>query len=762
MSRGVSLSETELETLVVRLVGDGSEYQKMLKDAQEQTKLAAQAVAEQSKAIESFSNKAGAFAQNIAAAFASAGILEWLKEAKHEWQAAELVAIQLNAVLESNGRDAKLVGKDYAEFATEMEKVTIVADDTTLSMLKQAESFEITGDAAKKAVKDAIALGAMNDSTGESYLRMTAAMAKGDVEQAKMFARMVPQLRHTKDEFEFADKYNKLIASGTRTAEQVAKSGSGRAKQFANTYNNLQEDFGRIFSEVINPMKIAKKEAVAFASSLVEEDKRALVYTLALTAGLLAIGPIVKGLYVYGQVAASGFKLLTTSYGGAAFGAVALGAGMIALGKIIYENDSRTQALNKSIEAGIKLSEELQSVTSKSVEFKITQIKAMPEGEGKQATIAEETRKAQQEIDALNTRLAKEQKELEGLSHWWQLVADPDSKLKQDQVNNTNKLLEIQKGKYRELQNLKNSSGNPSGDRALAKDILELNKKMEEQIELYGKSSEAAEIAKLKKRGATEVQLMYANQVAQQIEDAKKVDAAFEEEWQAQDKLNESVSEAIETLKDEVAMFDQSAAAIQLYKLEKDGASEADLAQIARLQKTKQKLEEHNKVLEAGKLLMEEFASPQEKFTARQLELQKMLDENAITSDVYNKAMKAAKEQMDDATKAAQGTRAAVQQLDSAMRGSAESRQRIADYLDRNRSGPGLRSGIKPVAPVNAPAGGSPAYYAGYAAQGRPKTEWENKTVAPILAGILVATQEMADNDSTDWAVPGNMWASGR
>ena len=66
-------AEVELERMVVRLLGDGSDYKKMLDQAQQSSQQAAQQVEAASKRIEGMSNGLQGFASAATSALAAMG-----------------------------------------------------------------------------------------------------------------------------------------------------------------------------------------------------------------------------------------------------------------------------------------------------------------------------------------------------------------------------------------------------------------------------------------------------------------------------------------------------------------------------------------------------------------------------------------------------------------------------------------------------------------------------------------------------------------
>lgn len=287
-------AETEIENLIVRLSGDVSQYTASMQEASQSTTQAAAEVKEAADKIEGFGDKLEGFAQDAASALAALGLGNVLGDALSNWQEAEDISVKLNSALEANGRNVNATRERYEEFAATMQKLTLAEDDSVLAMLRQAESFGVTGAAAEEAVQSAISLASVTDSSAESLLRFTAAIAKGDVETAMRFARMIPQLRGVKNESEFLAKAQHLIATGFKAAQAEVNTSSGAVKALKRDWGNLLEGFGQFIAQAIQPLVGWLTQAVAWLEGLSDETKTVVTVVAAVTAAFLALGPAIS------------------------------------------------------------------------------------------------------------------------------------------------------------------------------------------------------------------------------------------------------------------------------------------------------------------------------------------------------------------------------------------------------------------------------------------------------------------------------------
>lgn len=292
------MNETELERLVVRLVGDGSSYLKMLKEAETASEQTA-------KKVEGLFSAVTGAAAGLAGGL---GLKHWLTEGFENFSEAEGISIKLTAALEANGRAVEETRDEYEAFARSMEKVSTAEDDAVLNTLRMAEGFQLTGTAAENAVKQAYALAAATDVSAETALRVTAALEKGDVERAQMFSRSILPLRGIKDEAEFVAKATALVDTGFKVMGREAETASGQLKVLHRDYGNLLEEFGKTTSEIVKPVASAMVSVVGWFRQLppVVKDVAVVVSSLVVALGTLgAVWPLL----------ATGIAAVTTNIG---------------------------------------------------------------------------------------------------------------------------------------------------------------------------------------------------------------------------------------------------------------------------------------------------------------------------------------------------------------------------------------------------------------------------------------------------------------
>jgi hypothetical protein len=311
-------AETELERMVIRLIGDATSYQQMLKESEEATQQAAKTAETSGKKIEAVGQSLQKFGKGmmVAGAAMSAAITAPITAmgvvSVKAFSVQEDAEIKLRGALQANERAVNSLFKEYTTFASELQKITTIGDEATIAMLQQAESLGLTGESAKRATKNAIAMGAAMGMSARGALRYAAALEQGDT---TMLNRYLPALREIEDQAERVQEAHRLLGNMFAIAEAEADTFSGQVKQLRNSFGDLQEEFGAIIADALKPVVKWFKQVVSWFQALSPEVKKVIVIVSAL---LAAIGPLVAGLgallFMLGG-AAAGFSTLVAIIG---------------------------------------------------------------------------------------------------------------------------------------------------------------------------------------------------------------------------------------------------------------------------------------------------------------------------------------------------------------------------------------------------------------------------------------------------------------
>lgn len=288
------MNEEEIGRLVTRLIADVQPYLQGMQQAQTAAKDTADVVAAQSARIESFSTTLAGWAGTAGKAMAGLGAAGFLKSAFGSFMETETNLIKLGAAVEMNGGNVEQTVKAYQSFADAMKRTTGASKEDTIALLRKAESYGLTGAAAEQAAEQAIGLAAISDREANALLRMTAAIAQGDVKRAMGMGRLVPQLAGIHNQTEFLAKAQQLSTTGMKTAGAVMNSTEGVMKRFHGTVKALTKQFGEATAEAVKPVVQWMTELLQTFTKLDPVSKKIIVNAAFLVAGILALGPAFK------------------------------------------------------------------------------------------------------------------------------------------------------------------------------------------------------------------------------------------------------------------------------------------------------------------------------------------------------------------------------------------------------------------------------------------------------------------------------------
>ena len=154
----------------------------------------------------------------------------------------------------------------------------------------------LTGEAAKRAAKNALALSAARGIGAQGAIRMMISLEQG---HAEMLGRFFPVLRDLKDKNEKAAKAQELLSNMFVIAEEEAKSFDGQMRQLKNELGDTGEMFGKIIADQMKPYIQYMREANKWIQQTSDSTKLWLVAlgNVVLYAGpvLVTVGELTRG-----------------------------------------------------------------------------------------------------------------------------------------------------------------------------------------------------------------------------------------------------------------------------------------------------------------------------------------------------------------------------------------------------------------------------------------------------------------------------------
>ncbi len=613
------MTEVELERMVVRLIGDASSYKKMVEESVAGTnRLSATTVAQ---------------GQIIASTLMM--LAQKAKQLAHEiigaWGEEEAAGMKLHAALVANGRDVDSLEKDYLSFASAMQQVTTTGDETTIQMLQMAETFGLTGEAAKRAAKNAMALAANQGGSAQNYMRMAVMLEQG---QTTLLTRVLPGIAGIKDPTEKAAKAQELLGKMFAVTQAEAGTYVGTVQQMKNAIGDLHEKIGKHIADALKPLYRWIKSIAEVLQELPPGILVAGASIIGLTAAVAAFGaawtmlaPIIAGAKaaLLGLLAIAMNPMVLTV--GVLVAAVAMLAyGVYSLMHAVRQADpvmnKHLQMLKDSKTANEKLSEAYRQQTQS----------LLSRSRGNYSFAQDEAKRADADAKALQSKLAAQERLVTrytsmtaggpvatifraeaGTTTYSASIRSLERA--QTAVTGLKDRLEAAKERAKMLREILDNLSPP---KSLVQQTEELAWNLIAQRETLGMSPAEMEIYKLQQAGASRETLEIARGQARQLEQRKKqlddersleamitsarktsetywmtpdqladyeaaalgADAAtrrwmsgIREEVAAWD-LQKRIDQVTQGFKDQIATLGMSTAQRQLYELRKAGASE--------------------------------------------------------------------------------------------------------------------------------------------------------------------------------------------
>jgi hypothetical protein len=348
-------NETELGRLVVRLVGDGSSYQKMIESAVSSTRQAAERI-EQS--VDRFGTATVATGNLVAAGVEK--IVEKFKElgseALHAFEKHELSEVKLKAVIQARNGAVEESIKEYEKFADSISAVTTHGKVEVEQLLQMAESYGLTGKAAEIATKQAIGLSDTMPISAEGAVRLTSRLQQGSTE---MLGRFVPGLDKVTTALGQVTLANDRFNRAFEVSKSLTTTISGTFASLEKAVHGLYAEMGELVADAIKPFVEGLANVVKWFRSWDPLLRKVTVGVVALTAAVASFDVALE--LLSGSAALASLKAIGSAVLAINPEILALAAAVAAVGTVVtYQFGGITKTLEaiadalKPIWVGIK------------------------------------------------------------------------------------------------------------------------------------------------------------------------------------------------------------------------------------------------------------------------------------------------------------------------------------------------------------------------------------------------------------------------
>lgn len=731
----MAADEEEIERLVVRITGETDSYQDAVDEATEATEAFAEDAEEELKkveeAFETLKNTVLTFSENV---------MQFGKESLAGWSEAEGIAIRLDAAIQANGGNLDILSDKYSDFATEMQRTTTTGDDAALALIQQAEAFGVSGDAAIRAAKNAIALGAAHGRSAESMIRGTAMFEQGNT---VMLGRFMRDLAAIKDPAARMAAMQERMTKNSLVAAAEAKTYSGSMKQLSEEYGNFQERIGEVIASVLLPLVDITKSVVIWMNSW-DQSTVILITTIGgLVAAIAPLAAIVNysttlwaafatAMTYSTGVATTLFGVLTSGPVLAAAAFVAAIAGAYYLESALVAARDAAMGLNEAQEKSTELNAKLLARQSAESSNILTKGDALADKD-KGAYFKEQLETAEKNLKGVQQRVDESKQQVAELDTLWGNWVDPTIlDVHKQQLEEHKTQLKAAADHVEALKNKTKELGEEAAKDRLSKALEETNNQLEFALKTAGMTADQIARFKLEQLGASPEELKGVEDKQQQIQQqkemeeraketaktVKEVNAQFEQMAQDEHNTKLAIWDTIDAMKLQNETFGMTSIEADLAKKRLEGWTEAQL------EAAKAEMEALD-LKKRGKSVTEKYKTEEEKTAESRKELDDLYAAEAISAETYQKGL----ESLEKQTKKDYKVETGIKGVDAVAAGSAEAMQRLAEF----RSGVGGR-GLGGKTSTTVP-GQKPNDVV--VAKNNPVGEKQQEQTSGVLAGIL-------------------------
>lgn len=285
-----TISADELQAIMVRIIGDATNFQAMIASVISATESAVKNIEDAAFKIQGISKEMESFANTALGVLKNLGLSASLGGALTKFMDFEKAGIRLEAMLVATGQDAKVAMNDYDNFAKSMAKTTMQTRLGVLGMVEQTVAMGLSGDTAKHVIKDAIALASAKGGEASGWIRVANAVRQGN---ATLIRRRL-MMQGVKDDHEVLEQAQKMITAGWAATTKEVESLSGMLDKLQKTFSGLVMDMGELIAHALTPLIKGIKDAADWFKALDPSIKRVMVNVLLITGLFLAMGPAIK------------------------------------------------------------------------------------------------------------------------------------------------------------------------------------------------------------------------------------------------------------------------------------------------------------------------------------------------------------------------------------------------------------------------------------------------------------------------------------
>jgi ABC-type transporter Mla subunit MlaD len=202
--------------------------------------------------------------------------------------AQENAVKSLNVALATAGDLTVEASQDMQEFASRLQEVTTIGDETTLELLALAKSFGATNEQAKLMVQAAADFSSEAQINLEEAMRRIGRATQGSIED---IAKFVPELKNLTKEQLAAGEGTKLLAERFEgAAAAAADTFGGKVEQLNGVVGDVKEKVGDLAKVALEPLVDILKQAAKDTDAWIAAHKADAIDTVTRSLSTLAQG----------------------------------------------------------------------------------------------------------------------------------------------------------------------------------------------------------------------------------------------------------------------------------------------------------------------------------------------------------------------------------------------------------------------------------------------------------------------------------------
>lgn len=209
--------------------------------------------------------------RTLAGLYVASGLKNALVDTAKAYMVQENAINKLAVAMKNQGDYSKAAITDLQNFASQMQKITTVGDEVTISMLGNLKTYGLMGDELKQAAKTALDFAAAKKTEGLTVKTASELIGKAYVGETGALSRygiIIDKSLKGTQKFDAVMKQLQHRFGGAAQAE--LNTYAGQWEQIANIWGDIKEGIGAMVLSITNDLIPALKTAASWAQRLTE------------------------------------------------------------------------------------------------------------------------------------------------------------------------------------------------------------------------------------------------------------------------------------------------------------------------------------------------------------------------------------------------------------------------------------------------------------------------------------------------------------